>query len=173
MASSSMSTGRFPGIIDKSQRSSQAAQTNPQTTRSSQKSKFRSRSARPRRGTDTRVCTPTPILPLPQLHPSLSDAGAVPAMPGPARPGPTAGGRRRGRPSRRPRPPAGLKEERPVGSQPSPASSREPGAGGASAPGLPPPPGPASRSPLPRHRQTKGPTASEQGGGRGAPASSA
>lgn len=95
-----LSTGRYPGITDKSQRSSEASQTNPQTTQSSQKSKFRSRSARPRRGTDTRVCTPTPILLLPRLHPSLSDAGAAPVVPGPARPGPTAGGRRRGRPSR-------------------------------------------------------------------------
>lgn len=84
-------------LPDESQWSSEAAQT----TQSSPKSKFRSLSARRRHGTDTRVCTPTPILPLPRLLlSSLSDSGAVRAVLGQARPGPTRGGRLRGRPSR-------------------------------------------------------------------------
>lgn len=163
LASSSMSSGRFPGIItDESQWSYKAAQTNPQTTQSSPKSKFRSLSARRRRRTDTRVCTPTPILPLPQLLPSLSDARAVRAVLGQ----PDLGPRGEDGCADTPTVAEGLKEEQPAGSQPGPASSRESGAGGGSELRLPPPPQARASPYPPPQTQTDKRTDSRRPGGR-------
>lgn len=170
-ASSSVSTGRFPGIIIQETEVFRCGSNKPQTTRATQKSKFRSPFARPRRGTDTPICTPTPILPLPQN--SLSDAGAVPAVPTEPDLGPRGEG---GGADAPPSPETAGETERgtaAAGRQPGQASSREPGAGGGSEPGLPPPPKPErAPGPLPRHRQTKGPTAGDRGWGVRSPASS-